>query len=98
MSHRRRIQIKRPLFIPSLDFSQLEGLNLPNLTVEPLLLEIISEEPLPEGEEIPPIPGIVVIPGNVAYLNQFFSVLLSVSMRSKPVAFFVPPTETEPTL
>src|SRR3712207_7321800 len=26
-----------------------------------------------------PIPGVVIIPGNVAYLNQFFSVILKVS-------------------
>ena len=67
--------------IPSLNLSELEGLNLPNLTIEPVMLEVIEDD-LPEGVEIPPIPGIVVIPGNVAFLNQFFSVLLSVSNQA----------------
>lgn len=35
-----------------------------------------GEEP---GFEIPPITGLVVIPGNVAFLNQFFSVMLMVT-------------------
>lgn len=35
-----------------------------------------GEEP---GFDIPPVTGIVFIPGNVAFLNQFFSVMLMVS-------------------
>ena len=66
--------------IPTLDLAGLEDLNLPNLSIAPVMLEIIEE--LPAGEAIPPIPGIVVIPGNVAFLNQFFSVLLSVSNQA----------------
>ena len=36
---------------------------------------------------VPPVTGIVFIPGNVAFLNQFFSVILMVSpMRAAPRA------------
>jgi hypothetical protein len=63
--------------IPRLSVPQIPGLELPNLGVEALMLEPLVE--LPPGVKIPPIPGIVVIPGNVAYLNQFFSVLLKVT-------------------
>lgn len=66
--------------IPGLDLQQLPGLDLPNLGIEPIMLEAVEE--LPPGVEIPPIPGIVVIPGNIAFLNQFFSVLLSVSNQA----------------
>jgi hypothetical protein len=41
----------------------------------------IQLEPIieaPPGAKIPPIPGILVIPGNIAFLNQFFSVFLTV--------------------
>ncbi len=60
-------------------FQQIPG--LPNISLAPAILEPIEEikESLPPGVEIPPIPGVVVIPGNVAFLNQFFSVLLLVS-------------------
>ncbi|BBO87549.1 Ig-like domain-containing protein [Desulfosarcina ovata] len=56
---------------------QLPDFKLPYFTIEPIMLEPITED-FPE-EEIPPIPGILVIPGNIAFLNQFFSVLLVVS-------------------
>ena len=56
----------------------LPELNLPgfNIEVEPFVLEVVPEGP---DVEVPTIPGILVIPGNVAFLNQFFSVLLAVS-------------------
>ena len=66
--------------IPGLNLQQLPGLQLPNLGIEPIMLEAVEE--LPPGVEIPPIAGIVVIPGNIAFLNQFFSVLLSVSNQA----------------
>ena len=53
---------------PGLNFS------IAALPFFPVLQE--DEEP---GFEIPPITGLVVIPGNVAFLNQFFSVLLMVT-------------------
>ncbi len=33
----------------------------------------------PNKFNLPPIPGVVIIPGNIGYLNQFFSVMLKVS-------------------
>ena len=62
--------------------TQLPGApELPNVSLAPVMLEPLQEiqGQLPPDVEIPPIPGIVVIPGNVAFLNQFFSVLLLVS-------------------
>lgn len=40
--------------------------------------EVLGEDEEP-GFGIPPITGLIVIPGNVAFLNQFFSVMLMVS-------------------
>ena len=53
---------------PGLNFS------IAALPFFPVLQE--DEEP---GFEIPPITGLIVIPGNVAFLNQFFSVMLMVT-------------------
>lgn len=65
--------------IPGIQLDQLPGLQFPNLGVEPIMLDVITDLPPGEKEKIPPIPGIIIIPGNVAFLNQFFSVLLTVS-------------------
>ena len=54
----------------------LPGLELAGIQIEPVMIMPVKK-PEP-GEEIPPIPGVIVIPGRVAYLNQFFSVLLVV--------------------
>jgi hypothetical protein len=55
--------------------SQLDRVNIPNLS-----LAGFSLRPPPElreqGIELAPINGVVVIPGSIAFLNQFFSVLL----------------------
>ena len=59
----------------------LPGLNVPNLGIEGIVLE---HEPLDVPVDIPPIPGVIVIPGNVAFLNQFFQVLLVVSNVAPP--------------
>jgi hypothetical protein len=68
------------LQVPQLTLQQLPGLELPNFGLEPLMLEPIEDAP--PGVVIPPIPGILVIPGNIAFLNQFFSVFLTVSNRA----------------
>ena len=58
-----------PPIIPSLD--------VPNLEVKGLLLEA---PPLGDNAvQIPPIPGVIVIPGNIAFLHQFFQVIVLVS-------------------
>ena len=50
---------------------------VPNLRVVGFTLKI----PALEGKDffVPPIPGVIVIPGDIGFLNQFFSVLLMVS-------------------
>ena len=55
----------------------LPPLELANVFIKPVMLQIVERGE--EEEELPPIPGIIVIPGNVGFLNQFFSVLLAVS-------------------
>jgi hypothetical protein len=49
---------------------------IPNLTVVGFTLKV----PTLEGQDLlaPPIPGIIVIPGDIGFLNQFFSVNLMV--------------------
>ena len=65
--------------IPDLYGQDIPNLSLSGFEFEPFMLEPIVED-LPGSEtEIPPIPGIIVIPGNVAFLNHFFSVFLAVS-------------------
>lgn len=55
--------------------SPYENVKIPNLEVDGFVLT-----PPPELEELevqlPPITGVVIIPGNIAFLNQFFSVLV----------------------
>jgi hypothetical protein len=67
----------------SLPASQLPDLQLalqnPNISVSGLLLRVEDSDQDLVGFNIPPIPGVIIIPGNIAYLNQFFSVLLMVS-------------------
>jgi hypothetical protein len=52
--------------------------NIPNMEVTGFGLDIPEDDDRPRGL-LSPIPGVVIIPGNVAYLNQFFSVILKVS-------------------
>lgn len=54
-------------------------LKAPNLTVAGFSLAIDEPEERKILGLAEPIPGVVIIPGNVAYLNQFFSVILKVS-------------------
>ena len=67
--------------IPGIDLDELPDLEIPNFLIEPIMLEAIEEDP-PGGAGIPPIPGIMIIPGNIAFLNQFFSVMLAVSNQA----------------
>ena len=70
---RRNIQ-----FPGGLGTVRIPGLDIPNVHLEPIMLELIKDGG-GSGENIPSIPGIIVIPGNIAFLNQFFSVLLLVT-------------------
>ena len=49
---------------------------IPNLSVRGFVFEI--SDIVPEGLSIPPIPGVIVIPGDIGFLNQYFSVMLMV--------------------
>jgi len=49
-----------------------------NIGISGLTLKI-EDEDVARQFTIPPIPGVIVIPGNIAFLHQFFSVLLMVS-------------------
>ncbi len=64
-----------PVSVPMLD--------VPNIDAAGLLLEA---PPIDFGEpvEIPPIPAVIVIPGNVAFLHQFFQVIVLVSNAAPP--------------
>jgi len=76
------------LSLPSLSPAQipearLPGLEIafqtPNVSVAGLMLKIDASDEDLRGLDIPPLPAVIVIPGNVAYLNQFFSVMLMAS-------------------
>ncbi|MBP8291526.1 MAG: hypothetical protein KAX65_02060, partial [Caldilineaceae bacterium] len=54
-------------------------LQAPNISIAGFSLEIDEPEERKIRGLAEPIPGVVIIPGNVAYLNQFFSVMLKVS-------------------
>ena len=55
-----------------------EAFQTTNVSISGLLLKI-EDEDIARQFTIPPIPGVIIIPGNIAYLHQFFSVLLMVS-------------------
>ena len=70
----------QPASLPETDTEGLKlALQSPNLGLSGYSLEI--EEPIDSAlaDLVPPIPGVVIIPGNVAFLNQYFSVLLMTS-------------------
>jgi hypothetical protein len=50
-----------------------------NFSIAPLPFLEVNDESSPRGFGPPPITGLVIIPGNVAFLNQFFSVMLMVT-------------------
>ena len=54
------------------------ALQVPSVSVSGLLLRVEDQE-LEDKFLIPSFPAAIIIPGNIAYLNQFFSVLLMVS-------------------
>src|SRR5207237_937539 len=54
------------------------ALQVPNVSVSGLLLRVEDQE-LEDRFLIPSIPAAIIIPGNIAFLNQFFSGLLMVS-------------------
>ncbi|MBW7884137.1 MAG: carboxypeptidase regulatory-like domain-containing protein, partial [Caldilineaceae bacterium] len=58
--------------------SLAQTLKVPDVSISGFSLSIDDpERKLPKL--VTPLPGVVIIPGNIAYLNQFFSVILKVS-------------------
>jgi hypothetical protein len=55
---------------------------IPNLSVQGFTLKV----PSIQGQNfvVPPIPGVVVIPGDIGFLNQFFNVMLMVGNVAPP--------------
>ena len=51
---------------------------IPNLQVVGFTLTLDEGAPQSQNLVLPPIPGVVVIPGDIGFLNQFFSVMLMV--------------------
>ena len=59
-----------------LDTSAFDHLNIPNMSVTGFTLSR-PEDGSSEDDFSAPISGLMIIPGNIAYLNQFFSVILA---------------------
>ncbi|MFO1432626.1 MAG: carboxypeptidase regulatory-like domain-containing protein [Candidatus Competibacteraceae bacterium] len=66
--------IRAPTIIP--DTLKLAQTKIPNLIVHPTFLEAQYQG---KTLDIEPIPGVIVIPGDIAFLNQYFSVMLMVA-------------------
>ena len=65
--------------VPTVSLPQLqEAFQTTNVSISGLILKIDDEE-IERTFQIPPFSGVVIIPGNIAYLNQFFSALVMVS-------------------
>jgi len=58
------------------DPEQLRRINIPNFSLSGFGLRPPPELDEKDQQLIPPIHGVIVIPGNLAFLNQFFSVIL----------------------
>lgn len=67
---------------PQVEFKPPQGVTPqlpPNLEVKPFVMKVKQPEGVSETIELPPIPGVVVIPGNIGFLHQYFSALAIVS-------------------
>ncbi len=53
-----------------------DAIDIPNFSLAGFQLTPPPEIEEQEGLELPPINGVIVIPGNIGFLNQFFSVIL----------------------
>ena len=58
------------------DALKLAQTTIPNLSVQSFTLKV--DENQQNNFYLPPIPGVVVIPGDIGFLNQYFSVMLMV--------------------
>ncbi len=78
------IQVQNQIGIPapSLEIKPPEGVQVklpPNLEVQPFVMTVKEPEAGAPTIELPPIPGVVVIPGNIGFLHQYFSALAIVT-------------------
>ena len=53
-----------------------ERINIPNFSLSGFQMRVPPDLKESKGIELPPINGVIVIPGNIGFLNQFFSVIL----------------------
>lgn len=60
----------RAVLPPELETARL------NIQVQPVNFQLVDGDAAGIGLQIPPIPALMVIPGNIGFLNQFFSVQL----------------------
>lgn len=58
------------------------GLDVPSLDVQGFVFE--TEGFVPDGVTLPPIPGVILIPGNIGFLNDMFQVLVAVANVAPP--------------
>lgn len=63
------------------------GLHVPTLDVQGFVFE--TETFVPDAIVIPPIPGVIMIPGNIGFLHDFFQVLVVVSNVAPPLSRLV---------
>jgi len=58
------------------DPAQLRRINIPNFSLSGFGLRVPPDIQEKERDLVPDVHGVIVIPGNLAFLNQFFSVIL----------------------
>jgi hypothetical protein len=73
-----RLPNSRPIF------TRPEGIQVPSLDIPNFRVEGLMVQPIPEGSDrpdpsLPALPGLIIIPGDVGFLNQFFSAILIVA-------------------
>ena len=73
----RRADAARPLHASSPTSLQIQS-RIPNLSVTGFTLTLDAPS-ASQDFYVPPIPGVIVIPGDIGFLNQFFSVMLMVA-------------------
>ena len=56
-----------------------DRINIPNFSLSGFQMKVPPDLEETKGIELPPINGVIVIPGNIGFLNQFFSVILQAS-------------------
>jgi hypothetical protein len=72
------LRLLQPVYPGTTDLAKLEEIGLKNVEIQGFFLKIPDEEETPPFA-IPPLPGVIIVAGNVGFLDQFFSVLLMVS-------------------